>query len=266
MNITLETVRDVLRDAFGRESYLASGFISRVEATETCPTASIDTNGTMRYNPEFVEQHVTSRQDLFSLICHETLHPVLGHLLVGSNNPLDRIGADAVINGIVTVLFEDASGAGALFERLYPPTGIEGILRPHSRMNASRYSKLYAGLYASHAQTKKLTTGEVIQSLKVLTPSDAIPPVLLLGSHGDGDGNKTAEGHSPDVMSKIASDFRRSASIPHRHGAGYGESLFDLFVEVLKTHLSMKKVLLQKFATRKKVDRFKEAIEPRIAG
>jgi hypothetical protein len=48
--------------------------------------------------------------------------------------------------------------------------------------------------------------------------------------------------------------------LPNNRGAGYGNSLYELFIEALKTHLSIRKVLLQKFATKQKVDRFKQSI------
>ena len=56
MEINLETVREVLRGTFGRESFVAS-FIKDVNASEDCPTAGIDVHGVMRYNPSFVEQY-----------------------------------------------------------------------------------------------------------------------------------------------------------------------------------------------------------------
>ena len=59
MEINLQTVRAVLRDTFGRESFIAS-FIVNVKTDGKCPTACIDAQGVMRYNPHFVEQYVTS--------------------------------------------------------------------------------------------------------------------------------------------------------------------------------------------------------------
>ena len=47
MNITLQTVRETVRDVFGRDSYVA-GFINRIEPNETCATASINADGVMK--------------------------------------------------------------------------------------------------------------------------------------------------------------------------------------------------------------------------
>jgi len=48
--------------------------------------------------------------------------------------------------------------------------------------------------------------------------------------------------------------------------AGQGENLYDLFLEAIKTHLSIRKVLLQKFATKRKVDLFKQNVHRSAIG
>ena len=87
MEITLETVRQTLRRAFGRDSFIAS-FIKNVQPAEDCPTASIDAHGVMRYSSAFVHKYVTDERDLFSLITHELMHPMFGHFVYG-NGPLE---------------------------------------------------------------------------------------------------------------------------------------------------------------------------------
>ena len=73
MNITLETVREALRGPFGKESF-TSGFITAVEATESCPTACINAEGHLQYNPNFAAHYLTTPQALFCLIVHELCH------------------------------------------------------------------------------------------------------------------------------------------------------------------------------------------------
>ena len=80
MEINLQTVREVLRGTFGRDSFVAS-FIKKVCADANCPTAGIDAQGVMQYNPSFVERHVTSPADLFCLVTHELMHPMFGHFV-----------------------------------------------------------------------------------------------------------------------------------------------------------------------------------------
>ena len=50
MEITLQTVRETLRNAFGRESFVAS-FIKRVSSDENCSTASIDASRVLNIRP-----------------------------------------------------------------------------------------------------------------------------------------------------------------------------------------------------------------------
>nr|BDD45891.1 hypothetical protein 20 [Candidatus Hydrogenedentota bacterium] len=262
MNITLQIVRDSVRDVFGRDSFVA-GFIKRVEPSETCTTASINTDGVMKYNPGFVEEHITCRQDLFCLICHEMMHPMFSHFTFNQGT-LENIGMDIVINACISILYEKPSGKGSLFRRLYPERGLEGLLRPDSRMNSSRYARLYDSFYHSYSSQGNLSTGETIQALKVLTPGDAAASLMLLGSH-DGTGDGTGNAFSPEVLTRIASDLKTCAVLPKWHRSGYGEMLYKMFFDILKTHLTMKKVLLQKFVTRQKVDKFKQAMHrPRI--
>jgi Putative metallopeptidase domain len=267
MEITLPTVREVLRSTFGRDSFVAS-FIEKVESDENCPTASIDAHGVMRYNPLFVEQFITSPADLFCLIAHELMHPMFGHF-VYRDGQLENIGADMVINATISLLFARHSGSGTMFRRFYKPIGIEGLLRPGSDMHQSRYARLYRDFYDNHCIGQKLSTGEVIQTLKVLTPSVEVPTVVLLGEHrpsADGtrrQGNGQAFGS--EALARIAEDLRRVAQRPSGQGAGFGEALYDFLVEVLKTYMSLKRALLDRFTTRQKVDKFRRMVShPRI--
>ena len=264
MRITLETVRSILREWLGRESFIAS-FIKRVEETDSCPTACISADGVLQYGPAFVGKYVTGEEDVFCLVMHEIMHPMFGHFIY-KGGALEGVAADMVINASISLLFPDASGQGALFKRTYQPHGMEGLLRPMSRMHDSRYCNLYNVFYGHPRSEGNLTTGEVIQTLKVLTPIQEATCILLLGSHGAsgrGDGEKQPglSGLSGEDLCRVAEELKKAAQ-PVKNGiAGYGENLYELFLEAIKTHLSIRKVLLQKFATKRKVDRFKQSIQ-----
>jgi predicted metal-dependent peptidase len=73
MEITLETVRSVLMEKCGTDSFLAL-FIQAVGPDERVDTACIDEKRTMRYNPKWVEQHIKTREHLFFLVMHELMH------------------------------------------------------------------------------------------------------------------------------------------------------------------------------------------------
>lgn len=267
MDITLQTVREVLRAPFGRDSFVAS-FITNVEATENCPTASIDAQGVMRYNPAFVQQYVTSPPDLFCLVAHELMHPLFGHF-VYQGGRLENLGADLVINAVLSLLFDAHSGNGSLFQRFYAPAGLEGLLRPRSDMRQSRYARLYDSFYTGAGN--RLSTGEAIQTLKVLTPAEESGGVVLLGGHGTDSTGKggRAERPAPDLsqeaIARIAEDLKRATHPPGGRSAGYAEALHRFFMDVLKTHLGLKRALLDRFTTRQKVDRFRRMVaHPRI--
>jgi hypothetical protein len=167
-----------------------------------------------------------------------------------------------VINASISQLFARASGEGSLFKKFYEPAGIQGLLRPMSRMQDSRYGDLYETFYCHGCRSGKwLSTGEVIQTLKVLSPTVEVRAVLLLGSHGDPNERDShgagLNGLSAEVLGRIAEELKGAIKRNLGPNAGYGENLYNLFVEALKTHLSFRKVLLQKFATRQKVDHFR---------
>jgi hypothetical protein len=291
MEITLQTVREVLRKSFGRESFIAA-FITRVEAAENCATAGIDSEGILRYNPAFADEYITDPESLFCLIAHELMHPMFGHFVYG-NGQLENIGADMVINAAISLFYPGPSGQGALFRKCYTRRDIEGLLRPDSDMRHSRYAALYHAFYSSRTSGSKLSTGEVIQSLKVLTPVEEIPAVMLLGDHDKpgtgsgasaGNGGKagltqaeretSGDGSVPDfpgcsfpadIVSRIAEDLRRAAEKPAGQHGGHGEMLYGLFLDVLKTHMSLKRALLERYTTDRKVDRFRKMLSrPRI--
>jgi hypothetical protein len=262
MRITLDLVRNVLRDALGRDSFVAS-FIKRIEENPGCSTACITADGAMQYGPEFVEKYVASTEDVFCLVLHELMHPMFGHFVHGPGE-LENIAADMVINASISQLFARASGEGSLFKKFYEPDGIQGLLRPMSRMLDSRYGDLYKTFYFhGRWSDKSLSTGEVIQTLKVLTPTVDVHAIRLLGSHGrpcernnEGAG---LNGLNAEALGQIAEELKQAIKRNLGPNAGYSENLYNLFVDALKTHLSIKKALLQKFATRQKVDNFRRA-------
>jgi hypothetical protein len=257
MKINLETLREVLKDALGFDSFVA-GFISEVVEDSAIPTASINIEGRLSYNSEFVEKHICCKEDLFSLVFHELLHPMFGHFIY-ENGELENIAADAIINAVVSEVYSEASRNGNLFRKFYPDRGLPGLLRPMSEMSRGKYSKVYERLYSQSDVHDSFTTGELIQTLKILTQSEQLSTIILIGNHSHNENaasQKTA--FSNELLSKIAEDLRRNVAGKGGKYAGFSSELLDLFMEALKTHLSIKKILLQKFLTKRKLDRFRE--------
>ena len=253
MKITLDTVRRLLRLTLGHDCF-AAGFIESVAEESNIPTACINANGELRYNPLFMKEHVRTEQDLFCLVFHEVLHPLFGHF-IHPTDEVTNIACDAIINSVISNLFTEPSGCGALFRRVYPLRDLPAILRPDSQLNFSRYDRLYGHLYPTTRQHTKLSAGEVIQTLRVLVPVMQ-RKILLLGSHGPGDRSGESRARMPAAtVQGISRDFlKRLPSMGG--GAGYWDHLKDLLVEVLKTTKTIRQSLLSRYATRRKLEGF----------
>jgi len=269
MRITLEIVRQVLKEALGFDSFVAS-FITEVHEDPRHPTAGITKDGKLRYNPDFVAKYVSCREDLFSLIFHELLHPMFGHFIY-SNGEIENIAADAIINAVISTLYSEQSRDGNLFRKTHKPRGLACIMRPGSELYNSRYWGVYKKLYSNgHTCQPAMTTGELIQTLKILAQTENFGSVMLLGTHGIAGDRESRDGSlsglSGEVLVRLAEDIKRSVQKNGGMQAGYGNDLFTMFMEALRTHLSIKKALLQKFATKRKVDRFKELFQDRRIG
>ena len=262
MQITLDNVRQILKETFGFNSFIA-GFITSILEDTNCQTVGITKEGILRYNPAFIDKYVTCKQDLFSLIFHELLHPMFSHFIFKMGK-IENIAADAIINAAICTLYPEESSNGALFQKTHSPKGLDGLMRPKSKMYNSRYERVYNQLYKNHCINKnQITTGELIQALKILTPKEDVSIILLIGTH-DIQGGCSANGNLPsEIVSRIAEDIKRSILDIASSQAGYNENLVSLLMESLKTHLSIRKVILQKFTTKRKIDRFIELLHIR---
>jgi hypothetical protein len=132
-------------------------------------------------------------------------------------------------------------------------------------MQNSRYRRVYERLYPEMRRIEdRMTTGELIQTLKILAQTEELGSVMLLGTHdGVRDGGENLGGLPPEILARFAEDIKRSLRESGGKQAGYSENLMELFMEALRTHLSIRKVLLQRFATKRKLDRFKELFHDR---
>jgi len=261
MKITLSTARQVLREALGFESFTA-GFIRSIEEAEWCPTAAINKDGVLVYNREFVAKSIASREDLFSLIFHELLHIVFQSFIYDCG-PVENLAADAIINAVISQLYSAESGGGKLFIKLYRKEGVEGLLRPRSSLQNSRFERLYQALYTSWRR-ESLTTGEMIQTLKILL-HDEMVSILLLGGHflkGEAkQGTQVPEPLDRETAARIAEDIKKDIAGGRR--AGYYPTISELLMEALESKLSIRRSLLLGYATDRKIDRFKEEFRER---
>jgi len=259
MQITLNLIRQVLKEAFGFNSFIAS-FITEVRPDTSHPTAGITKDGIVCYNPEFVSKYINCKEDLFSLIFHELLHPMFGHFIYGCGL-IENIAADAVINAAITTLYPMESFEGALFKKTHSPRGIDGLLRPCSQMGNSRYKRVYDRLYQQYmTYDKQMTTGELIQTLKILTPKENLSGIILIGTHKSGsNGNE----FPAEVLTKIAEEIKLSIREKASKQAGYFQNIVSMIMEAIKTYMSIRRNLLSKFTTKRKFDKFIELFQNR---
>ena len=261
MKITLSLVRQILREALGFESFTAS-FITRLAEDPEHPTAKITREGVLSYNPVFLKRYIACKEDLFSLIFHELLHPMFGHFIYKAGK-IENIAADAIINAVISTVYATQSGNGNLFKKAHRLRGLHGLMRPQSIMHNSRYATVYKQLYGMWHISDKMTTGELIQTLKILTSMEDLSGILLIGSHDNArNSGEGLDGLPREVLGRIADDLKRSiGTATDRRQAGYNPMLMGIFLEALRTHLSIRKALLQKFATKRKIDKFKELLQ-----
>ena len=247
MTITLPIVRDLLRECFGRDSFIAS-FIKSVRENPEISTACISSTGELEYSPDFMRFYVTRQSDLFCLIVHELLHPMFGHFIYDTRQQIEAIATDAIINANISVAFHIWSDNGSLMQKFYAPGGVEGLLRLGSDMRHSRYSSLYHRLY--HQSNSTLTAGDVISTLRILTPVEDAQAITLLGTHGE------SKSLSRDVVGEIAEDMRHSLRKLTRRSSGLNTQLYEMLLEAIESHRSIKRILLQRYTTQRKVDHF----------
>ena len=93
--------------------------------------------------------------------------------------------------------------------------------------------------------------------LQVLTPPEETVDIALLGSHGEA-GVSSADSWPQETLEGVAIDLQRVAKRPCGPNAGNGESLFAMLIETLKTQQGFKRALLERYLTKRKLDRFKQ--------
>ena len=232
MELTLQRVRNVLKQSLGSDSFIAT-FIKEVKEGDV-GTACINDQGILVYDPDFLRKYAAGEPELFALIMHELMHPLFAHYRYGSGE-LENISCDAIINAGITAIFSQQSDEGELFRDLYSKQGLEMILRPGCENVSNRYSDLYRNLYHPEEDTK-LTTGNVILSLKVLLPNQEqqIQKILLIGNHEEGRSSSTL---SQETIEKIGHELEKHINASDR--SGQSSLLKDLIVDVIRSRYTL---------------------------
>ncbi len=210
----------------------------------------------MLYNLAFAEKHLRTPPSLFCLIAHEMCHCVFRHSAHGGGR-LENLGEDALINAFITRAFPITSNDGCLFRHFYGTEGAQGLLRPESELALSRFGPLYHQLYTGR---REISSGEVIQALRVLLPDpDGIPQIVLIGSH-----DTREECPASNAIEGMAEDLGRL--LDRNEAAGAGGSLVELFKKRIASAVAIKRAVLRRYTTARRLDNFVEPFREQRIG
>jgi predicted metal-dependent peptidase len=242
--LTLQTIREILYAKLGSASYIA-GIIKTVVETKDVQTLAISKVQTLYYNPEFLKANIKSEEHLFTVLMHEIFHPLFGHFNI-QGDQLSNIAQDAFINAALYHMFPFETDRCSLMKSLYNKNGIEGLLRPDSNLDNTRYQTVYKMLYTSY---NKVSSSEVMEILEQTLENQKIN-VTLLGNHGESieDGDNEIQN---EIKAKVSEEL--SGKIKK---AGHNSSVIEALVEVLNIHLTLKNDVLRKFAVKRTFDNF----------
>ena len=239
MDITLLKIRQVLSPTFGIDSF-AVNMIKGAHANENLPypTMGMNANGYLEYSPTFVQEHIKTDVDLFSVLSHEFLHLALSHFIHDAKpDSVEHIAIDAVCNSMITRIWPEESKKGAFFRKFYADDLIPNmILRPGSKHAASILSKLYPQIWTSRTRP---STIEIINVMKTLITPASVLNVDLLGNHGSGAINK-------EMAEKFLSELKRA--IKSGKFGSEGSGLQEELLKLIDTNLSIRVKLLSRYA------------------
>lgn len=207
-------------DVIPPRSFEVMTFLSlfRVRLSDKTETACVTCGEApeLLLNKEFVEAHCTTDEHLFMLVMHELYHVILGHTrLFPRTTEVRNLVFDAVINALLCSLFPD-SAFTSFFTDYYPSDKMPfALLRPKGKDTPPEaedaLNLLYGGTDTGtyHDVYEALLKSGCVKEVNLLLPGsgsaaeDSRP--VLLGSHGEKDGEMSAE--MKDLIHEIISKW-----------------------------------------------------------
>lgn len=207
-------------DVIPPRSFEVMTFLSlfRVRLSDKTETACVTCGESpeLLLNKEFVEAHCTTDEHLFMLVMHELYHVILGHTrLFPRATEVRNLVFDAVINALLCSLFPDAAFT-SFFTDYYPSDKMPfALLRPKGKGTPPEaedaLNLLYGGTDTGtyHDVYEALLKSGCVKEVNLLLPGsgsaaeDGRP--VLLGSHGEEDGEMSAE--MKDLIHEIISKW-----------------------------------------------------------
>lgn len=246
----------------GPASWIANGFITKVEETTDIETFAMSGDGRLMYNPDFKKKYITNENTLQEILLHEILHKVYNDF-IRANDHWTNLGADVVINFTVKQML----GHCELMEKFYKDDkSQQAFLCPsfHSPLQTP-LANLWATLKRSSNVETEISNQEVIDALKGYfqekkDKNNSKKPDLL-GSHGEeqplpgagggdeeeGEGKPSPTPMSQEDLNRIAEDLQNAAAQGGTIG-GVGGALGAMLTRAISTNLTIKSRVFKNFA------------------
>lgn len=259
--LPLGVVLDQLRAMLGPTSWIANGFLTKVECTEEIETFAMSGDGRLLYNPKFKKKWITDERRLKEILLHEILHKVYNDF-IRENDHWTNLGADVVINFTVRQML----GHCDLMNDFYKDDkSQEAFLCPDfTSPNQTPLSNLWRLLQGYNSVESEASNQDVIDALKghfeEAKDAKSKKKPKLLGGHGEGKGegerpDNQEEGEQPgkpvdisnEDMNRIAEDVQNAAANGGQI-AGVGGVLGGMLTKAIETSLTIKSRVFKNFA------------------
>lgn len=228
----------IVSEVFSNRATFATRLVQKIQTvpndSKYIKTLAIGKDGIILVNIGFWRKMVRTRLDAKIVILHELFHAMTGDINKLSSMSKDELqlanlSMDMRINAAITQCFlkEDPAynaaigNGGDILTRMYPSSGIGGLLRPRSVYGVqSKYRAIYQALYAGTdrqakavtEKTKKIFQNEesIRAALKLLIPKDQtqqLEKMIFIGTHDvseeatkyKGEKHQDVEDKEPDV-------------------------------------------------------------------
>ena len=263
MELTLEKIRNTIEGV----GYGIGNYVHEVQQDDNTQTVGINIKAKkLYYNKKFVDKYVKTESDLFCLVMHELMHPLLGHYVYDPNDISVGLGTDAIINNMIATIYRKESNEGSLFRKYYKNNKSPNIILSTNcnniyYKNRSRYMKF--GIEIEDGNIR--TTSEIIRLLKLILPKSF--SAKLIGTHvkvvsGSGDGDNVdayIDGEIPtDLMRGLEKSIKERIS---GNAAGFSEFVNRVLVEASKRMYKLKDRLLFNYRVRNSINKFLDIVD-----
>lgn len=186
----------IVSEIFDNRATFATRLVQRIQivpgTNKYIKTLAIGKDGIILVNIDFWRKMIRSRLDAKIVILHELFHAMTGDInklqdMSKEEHTLANLSMDMRINAAIVQCFvkDDPmyrmSSQGDILTRMYPQSGIAGLLRPKSVYGIqSKYRLIYLSLYSSETTYNKLSKEHIEKSKKIFQSEESIRAALKL--------------------------------------------------------------------------------------